>query len=228
MADSLQDILGQIDSLQGEAHRKDEALAQARRDLREAIRGGQTTGDHVKDFLLVAYGPRVDEGTERQYRALVDRFAGKKDGSVLLCYQRQEPMMHSVIHQPNMPTIAVSRFELGVLDEDPRLDVRQGMIAFPTKPSGKPVHAEYGDQFSHRSKWEIKEGSIALAPRNFAPGLVSTSLMHELGMGDMASTGERFSGVYFGDEIEQRGKRHSRLGEDVTGIPSAFDVFDTG
>ena len=229
MADSLQDILGQIDSLQGEAHRKDEALAQARRDLREAIRGGQTTGDHVKDFLLVAYGPRVDEGTERQYRALVDRFAGKKDGSVLLCYQRQEPMMHSVIHQPNMPTIAVSRFELGVLDEDPRLDVNQGMIAFPTKPSDKPVHAEYGDQFSHRSKWEVKDGSLALAPWDFAPSFEDTTLMRKCGsIDDMSSLGERFSGVYMGDEIVALVNRLPGLGKKSFGDSPEFGLLGTG
>lgn len=170
----LDKALKLIMSLSQDKEKAEQEIRNADAELRQAIINGETTGDKVKDFLLAVYSARATNEIENQYRALVPRFKDKTGEPVMMAWRTRKLSRHSMIAEENPPTHYSHSFQLGILREDPRLDVKTGTILFPTQTAESPKHAEYDeDQWSENRKWGLKDGDLIIPAWQFTPNVTT-------------------------------------------------------
>lgn len=133
----------------------------AREALREKIKAGGTTGDRVKDWLIVSQRD-TSEDTETFFRDLVDRVDRCQGEFVLVITRDEQPTKHTMLPEPLAPTDYAlrTRFHLGVLDGELILGFTDGGWNFPTG-----THVRFLD--SYRQTPQLKEEDLWFAHIGF-------------------------------------------------------------
>ncbi|QQG45708.1 MAG: hypothetical protein HYW89_02205 [Candidatus Sungiibacteriota bacterium] len=135
---------------------KDRAGA-ARRKLIERIKGGETTGDSIKDLVLVRYGV-LDEEREKVFRGINERLKNHP-GEFILILECREDTSCCHPHRPHNELCYHLEIEifLGVLTTTTPaliLNSRDGSCALPT------VKYVYWRNQSLSQKPELKKGNV--------------------------------------------------------------------
>lgn len=218
MVESLANLLTQIESLRETSRSTTAKEKEVWGAIQTSIsEGRETTGDPVKDFVLVSYGPHHNEKTLDAVRSFTEKFVGRAGQPALLVYGREESSRHSFMPERNPETHTVFGYNLGILREDPRLDVKSKAIVFPTGSADNPHYAQYnsGSLFNPASqKWVLEKGDMRLGPDDIASFLPPPGISFFEGLSGI----ERFKGVYFGGDIRNRTLRDEGISyfDDIT------------
>lgn len=142
------------------------SLNQQMNALVKKIKGGQTTGDRIRDFVIVYYdiSHGIEGEAERAYRQLEGRIKGK-EGQQILIVENQEDDAFKYLHcgnesmrgmfPPHDRKIIHSDYSLGILAGGLELDVKEGHVIFPAEKHA--VKSEKG-----REDWSLKDGPIKM------------------------------------------------------------------
>ncbi|MEA3248682.1 MAG: hypothetical protein U9Q73_03185 [Nanoarchaeota archaeon] len=135
------------------------------KQLQEKIRGGDSTGDKIRDFVIANLGTLSPEA-EEPYRETEARLKNRAGSQILVVKQSESIQGCPGITPPayiDPRFIGVdTKLKLGILTSGLELDIKEGSIILPTDK-----HAIKYDRYS-RSKWKLKEGPISLNWYEFA------------------------------------------------------------
>ena len=132
--------------------------------LQEKIRSGDSTGDRIRDFVIVNLGT-LSPDNEKPYRETEARLKDGVGSQILVVEQKQS--IHGcpgIVPPQYIDPMFIgidTELRLGVLTSGLELDISKGKIILPTER-----HARKYDRYS-RSKWELKEGPISLGLYEF-------------------------------------------------------------
>jgi hypothetical protein len=133
--------------------------------LQEKIRGGDSTGDKIRDFVIANLRTLSPEA-EKPYRETEARLKNGVGSQILVVNQSESIHGCPGIVAPayiNPMFIGIdTELKLGVLTSGLELDVKEGNIILPTDK-----HAIKYDRYS-RSKWKLEEGPISFSWYEFA------------------------------------------------------------
>ncbi len=176
--------------------------------LREKIKSGDSTGDKIKDFVIVNLGT-LSPNNEKPYRETKARLKDGIGGQILVVKQKESTHGCPGIIPPqyiNPMFIGIdTELRLGVLTSGLKLDIEGGEIIFPTER-----HARKYDR-SLRSKWELKEGPISLGLYEFMNLGKEVKRRRTPMLNDFSSFFEHGLMLHLGEEVEQYFSRKSPL-----------------
>jgi len=154
-----------IESIQGLTQESKSAQSEANEkvfELREKILGGESTGDLIRDFVIVN-ALSFSEEYEKPYRETAEKLNNKSGSQVLVVDERKDLLVHSSLPMSSYESWMIGIKEilrLGVLTGELEFDVKEGYVIFPTQN-----HALKYDKF--HGEWELQEGAIRIASRDF-------------------------------------------------------------
>ena len=128
------------------------------KQLQEKIKGGESTGDTIKDFVIANLGT-LSPDAEKPYRETEVRLKNNVGNHVLSV--RQSESIHGcpgIIPPSYIDPMFIgldTELRLGVLTSGLELDIGKGEIIFPTEK-----YARKFDKYSE-SEWQLKEGPIS-------------------------------------------------------------------
>ncbi len=189
--------------------------------LQEKIKSGDSTGDKIRDFVIVNLGT-LSPDNEKPYRETETRLKDGVGNQILV--EEQKKTIHGC------PGIVPPRYidpmfigidtelRLGVLTSGLELDIGEGKIILPTERHAR----RYGlDEYSG-NKWELKEGPISLGLYEFMnlgkevqrrmtpmPNYLSTPFEHGLML-------------HLGEEVEQYFSKNRSLLDDKCILDTSY------
>ena len=168
--------------------------------LIEKIKGGQSTGDKIRDFVIVNLGS-ISPDAAKPYRETEARLRNSAGSQILVV--KQEEAIHGcpgIIAPEYIDPMFVgidTELTLGILTSGLDLDVLKGEIIFPTQR-----HARRYDRFSGR-KWELQEGPISLNWYDFMRLGNEVERRRTPMPNDLSAHFERGLMINVGEEVEQ-------------------------
>lgn len=71
---SIEEDLRKIQKVQREGESAEERALRMRQEIVDRIRNGESTGDPIRDFVLVSYGGNASKQAELQYKRWIIKF----------------------------------------------------------------------------------------------------------------------------------------------------------
>ncbi len=178
-----------------------EEAAKARSDLRKRVKAGETTGDRVKDFVLVQWGS-LDETLVARYREIEERVA-KHVGELILFVVRERVLLrHDCFGRraPRDSDYGTSEYwYLGVI-ESPELvlDLEGGSCAVLT-----------GSYVTRKHSLVLREGDVPAGRHHVFPPLLGDHLERTARMVDFDEPPLPRGELLIGDvEVEEWFTKH--------------------
>lgn len=162
LVDATASALKEAQAAQTEAERAAKKKQAALDALREEIKAGGTTGDRVKDWLIVTQR-NGSEKTEAFFRDLVDRVDRCQGEFVLVVSRREEPTKHTMFPEPLSPhDYAVrTQYLLGILHGELNLNFVDGGWTFPTGTHARYLEGYRGDvQLREKDLWFMNSAFV--------------------------------------------------------------------
>ena len=126
---TLREVLEEVESLRGQSQTSSEE-ANARLDgLKQRIIDGETTGDPITDFAIVAHNTFSPEA-EQPYRNLAEMLKDREGEQVLVVSEEIESNYQSGCFGDRGGTYVESTFMLGVLNSGVELEIGDGKTDF--------------------------------------------------------------------------------------------------
>ncbi len=150
---SLEQELNNIRYLRKQSIELNERATATLEKAKQSIRAGETTGNSLKDFVILYHGGSEEQ--EQKYQHLDAKL--NKGMPVLVVKQKEELICHSMTPRDFFPPNSVgirTTYELGVVIE--KLHFGKEILAIPTQK-----HALLST-LAYRPTWEVKTGFIFL------------------------------------------------------------------
>lgn len=198
--ESILELRNQRSSAQSEAS---ERLKQ----LQEKIKKGESTGDKIRDFVIVNLGT-LSPDAEKLYRETEAKLRNSAGNQILVVEQSESIHGCPGIVPPqyiNPMFIGIdTELRLGVLTSGLELDIGGGKIVFPTER-----HARKYDWRS-MNRWELEEGPISFSCYEFRNLGKDVHRRMAPMPNDFSAHFEHGLILYLGEEVEQYfvGNRH--------------------
>ena len=172
-------IMGIEDDLRKALEQQNQADKKIQNILRR-ITKGETTGDNVKDFLLVWENGRYNSETEQRYRSLLEELNDHQGEPVLVAYHKQvETENHGGCWGGGHDRTKLLSQQVGVLSGESsyKFDKKSGgILALSTKKSIQQGLIPYG--MDRDQTWKQKKGPIPI-PVIHLPELGEPNRYHE-------------------------------------------------
>ncbi len=170
------------------------------KQLQEKVKGGESTGDRIKNFVIVNLGS-LSPDAEKPYRETEARCRECVGSQILVVKQNESIHGCPGIVPPQYidPMFIGINTELilGVLTSGLELDIGGGKIIFPTDR-----HARKYDKYS-RGKWELEEGPISISWYDFANLGKEVHRRRTPMPSDLSARFEHGLMLHLGEEVEQ-------------------------
>jgi hypothetical protein len=177
--------------------------------LQEKIKSGDSTGDKIRDFVIVNLGT-LSPDNEKPYRETEARLKDGIGNQILVVEQKESTHGCRGFFPPRsidpMFIGIDTELRLGVLTSGLELDIGEGKIILPTERHAR----KYGLEYSI-NKWELKEGPISLGPWVFMNlGKEVQKRMTPM-PNDLSTPFEHGLMLHLGEEVEQYFSRNRSL-----------------
>jgi hypothetical protein len=163
--------------------------------LQQRIKNGESTGDPIKDFVLVYYG--VHEETEKIIRGIFQKTEQAIGKPILTIYKQEH--MNGCTGMGNPDSISPYHFSiettyrLGILGQPLRPDTASQLLIFPT--GKQAIKRDYG-------MWKLHEGDIAISTWEFH--YLGNKVERRMGHTDPNHLDYHHGlSIFIGDEVEQ-------------------------
>jgi hypothetical protein len=121
------------------ASRANSQINRSWEEIKNRIKGGESTGDFIRDFVIVVHG-RLNEKIEANYRLVHDGI-NAHPGEFLLAVERRRDAIFSLSYIPSSAPLppreteyqTTSTLNLGIINGSLALDIKTGRINFPIK-----------------------------------------------------------------------------------------------
>ncbi|MFA4952671.1 MAG: hypothetical protein WC584_00440 [Candidatus Pacearchaeota archaeon] len=197
----LEKELSEIQTLGKREEKLKEESSKKYQELRKRILEGETTGDPIRDFVLI-YARDSPEVADN-FRIFQSQVNENINNLVLRIEKHQESMIHYMFphsRQDNFMT-NIYNFKLGQIKQELRVNIKDGTFTIPTEKhltSNNPINGEY---------WEIQDGDILLDSMD----LLKIGLIPSLYPSGFVNR-EKIN-FHFGDEVKKYFKTHASPGE---------------
>lgn len=178
--------------------------------LQEKIKSGDSTGDKIRDFVIVNLGT-LSPDNEKPYRETEARLKDGIGNQILVVEQKESTHGCPGILPPRyidpMFIGIDTELRLGVLTSGLELDIGEGKIILPTERHAR----KYGLEYSI-NKWELKEGPISLGVYEFMNLGKDVQRRRMTPMpNDLSTPFEHGLMLHLGEEVEQYFSRNRNL-----------------
>lgn len=145
------------DSAKSKASKKFSEVSKKFKQLQEKIKSGESTGDKIKDYVIVTLGT-LSKNAEKPYRKIEAKFRYAAGSQILIVKQDKGDYMGTIGQGCSKPSLTIidETLTLGILKSGLELDIQKGDIIFPTDK-----HVIKRGNYSN-NKWGLKEGPISL------------------------------------------------------------------
>jgi len=188
--------------------------------LQEKIKSGDSTGDKIRDFVIVNLGT-LSPDNEKPYRETEARLKDSVGSQILVVEQKESTHGCPGILPPRyidpMFIGIDTELRLGVLTSGLELDIGEGKIILPTERHAR----KYGLEYSI-NKWELKECPISLGLYEFMNlGKEIQKRMTPM-PNDLFTPFEHGLMLHLGEEVEQYFSRNRSLLDDKCILDTSY------
>jgi len=185
--------------------------------LQEKIKNGDSTGDKIRDFVIVNLGT-LSPDYEKPYRETEARLKDGVSNQILVVEQKESTHGCRGFFPPRyIDPIIDTELRLGVLTSGLELDIGEGKIILPTERHTR----KYGLEYSI-NKWELKEGPISLGPWAFMNLGKEVQRRMTPMPNDLSTPFEHGLMLHLGEEVEQYFSRNKSLLDDKCILDTSY------
>lgn len=153
--DNLDEKLKQLEQLRANAQQSSEEINAGLKALKDGIANEtHTTGDKLKDFLLVMYGLNPDDKIEQKLRDLQKTIAENSQNQLLVVSRQRSWEGQRGCYGSSWSHIDGGIDLLGIIDGELSFDCKTGDALLPVK--------KYAKRESHGGKWQLQDGPIKI------------------------------------------------------------------
>lgn len=172
--------------------RRDREINKAFSQLKEKVKQGETTGDPIRDFVIVYHNTLANEDLEKPYRELAER---AQAGQPVMLVERSKGGRTDALGGRFMPRIDID-WKLGILAAGLEFDIKKGNIIFPMEK-----YVSLWDREFSRMEWSLADGPISMG--YFEIIFLGKNIGEPLGIPGIGPL-ENSLHIYFGKEVEQQ------------------------